>query len=193
MLLEGRIAEPEGQRRVLEQVRDVLARIAQLSHQASEAAGWIERSAERAGDRVDAHEIVAAAFAAVHGERSAEARNEIAPGAATIATIDRGALVTAVASVLAATVRERPGRSTVMVATLDAVGSQLEILAGSPEECRALGAGPQATSAGPIGLERGGLGLTLVNASIVLETHRAVMWTVGRQRSVCAIRIPVEA
>jgi hypothetical protein len=41
-------------------------------------------------------------------------------------------------------------------------------------------------------MERGGLGLALVNAALILDTHGGVAWTIEDQRGACGIRLPVE-
>jgi hypothetical protein len=190
MLLDGRVPDTD-RRRVLEQVRDVLARITELSRQASEAAHWTDRAATGAAGPVDGHAVVDAAFATVRRSLRLDATNDIAPGASTIRTIDSGALAGAVAALLDATLRERPGLSTKIIAALTPT-RHIEVVAGASEVLSRLRSGPEGSGATPISVERGGLGLALVNAALVLDTHGAVAWTIDGQRSACGIRIPRE-
>jgi hypothetical protein len=97
----------------------------------------------------------------------------------------------AVISLLRATARELLKQQCALRATLDAQ-SGLDILIGRADQLSALAAGPHAPDAGPLALERGGLGLSLVIAAAVLDVHRALVWTVNGSRSSVGIRLPVK-
>jgi hypothetical protein len=191
MLLDGRVSGPD-QRRVLEEMRDVLGRVNQLILEASQLAHWTERTSEDLVGRADGHSVVEAAFADVRRTQTVETHNEVARGAATILTIDAEALAAAVAALLGATARERPGQSTKIMATLAAPPPRIELLAGGPDTLSRLGGGPHVPAATAISMERGGLGLALVNAALILDTHGGVAWTIEDQRGACGIRLPVE-
>jgi K+-sensing histidine kinase KdpD len=192
MLLEGRLPEPAEQRRALEQIRNVLARIGQLSRQASEAASWLERAEGAAPQRIDARGLVDAAIRAVERTHALDSVFDLPEGAASVTTTDREALAMALASLLEATAREWPGKPTrVRVHTTEAA-RDLELLAGGGESLAALSAGPDGPHATPLVVERGGMGLTLVTAALVLDTHGAATWTIDGDRGGCGIRIPLE-
>jgi hypothetical protein len=68
----------------------------------------------------------------------------------------------------------------------------LDVLAGSPDQLIALAVGPESVDAGPLILERGGLGLSLVHAAVVLDAHGAKRWALKASRQTAGIRFPVE-
>lgn len=196
MLLEGRLAGPAEERRAIEQIRDVLDRVGQLSRQASDTVGWLERSETGRPQRVDARRLVDHALAVAERSHDLQSACELEPGVAALSTADPGALSAAVASLLEATARERRGHPTLVRirARASEPGSRaaLEILSGSAERLRALADGPTAPQATALVVERGGLGLTLVTAALVLNTHEASTWTIDDDRGACGIRIPLE-
>lgn len=194
MLLEGRLSGPADERHAIEQIRDVLDRVGQLSRQASEAVGWLERPESVTHERVDARGLVDHALAAARCAHDLDGACDVEPDEAAVSTSDRSALSAAIASWLAATARERPGqRTTVQVRTRTGDGDRavLEILAGSPDRLAALTAGPEAPHATAVLVERGGLGLALVTAALVLNVHGARTWTMDGDRGACGIRIPL--
>lgn len=196
MLLDGRLTAPADRQRAMEQIRDVLGRVGQLSRQASDTAGWFERAGRAAGDRLDARRMTDDAIAAARQSYELDCTVDVAPGAGTLATVDGPALSTAVAAMIEAIARERPGRATeVRVAVRDADGSAgraLEVLTGGSDRLSGLAAGPASADATPVPLERGGLGLALVIAALVLSAHGAHLWTIDGERGACAIRLPLE-
>jgi hypothetical protein len=80
--------------------------------------------------------------------------------------------------------------------TCDVVGrvvdGTFEMLTGPEELLGPLGAGPSSPDAGPVALERGGLGLALVHAAIVLDAHGAERWTMNGSRQTVGLRLPIE-
>jgi hypothetical protein len=68
----------------------------------------------------------------------------------------------------------------------------VEILTGPEELLEALSTGPQSPEAGPVALERGGLGLALVHAAIVLDAHGAERWTMNGSRQTLGLRLPLD-
>jgi hypothetical protein len=193
MLLDGSLAEPADQRRVLEQIRNVLAQIGQLSRQASEAAGWLERAEGAAVQHVDARSLVDAAISAVQRTHTLDAALNLREGTASVMTMDRDALTVALASLLEATSRERRGQPTCVRVHATEAPRHLELLAGSGESLAALSTGPDGPNATPLVVERGGMGLTLVTAAFVLDRHGAATWTINSERGRCGIRIPLDA
>jgi hypothetical protein len=89
-----------------------------------------------------------------------------------------------------ATARELRGTTCDVVARV--VDGSFEMLTGPEEMIDALKGGPDAAGAGPVTLERGGLGLTLVHAAVVLDAHGAQRWTMNGSRKTVGLRLPVE-
>lgn len=192
MVLDGQLPGPADDRRALEQAREVLGRIGQLSQQASEAATWLERMDAATPCRVDARALTDDALDIVARSHAIDRASDLPAGTASLGTLDRDALAAAIATVVSATARERPGRPTAIRVRATGTPPRLELLAGSAEDVSALAAGPDAPDSTPIAIERGGLGLSLVAAAFVLDAHRAALWTKNGERGACAIRIPLE-
>lgn len=190
MLLDGRLATAADQHRALEQIRDVLGRIAQLSREASEAAAWLERLERAAFERVDVRAILDHAISVTR--RTHHLLYDCELGPATLVTTDRDALGTAIASLLEATAREHPGQPMHVRVRAHRATAQLELLAGPADRLSILGAGPDGPDATPLVVERGGLGLALVTAALVVGAHGAVTWTINEERGACGIRVPLE-
>ncbi|MFN2445757.1 MAG: hypothetical protein ABR606_09285 [Vicinamibacterales bacterium] len=191
MLLEGRLPDGDGQRRALEQIRDVLGRIGQLSGQASETAAWLERLDGTGVQHVAARALVDDALAEAQQSHTLETTCEAAVETASLGTTDRRALAAAIGAFVGATARERPGQPTRVRVGTTSSPALLEILAGSGEGVLALAAGPLDPGATPLVVERGGLGLALVTAALVLDSHGATTWSIDGQRGACGIRLPL--
>jgi signal transduction histidine kinase len=188
LLLEERLpGEPE-RRRALEQMRKALARLSDLSHETSALAAWYEQPAALDSDHSQARAIIEGVRSAsyefpVNFDTSAVA-NE------TIHTNDATRLTGALADVVRATARELRGQPCAV--SLRVQERRLELLAGRAEDIAGLAAGPQAVDSGPLILERGGLGLSLVHAAVVLDAHGAVRWALKGSRQTAGIRLPLE-
>lgn len=189
LLLEERLHQESDRRRALEQMQKALARLSDLSQESSRLAAWFER---------DPHEIGSLAAARVI-ERVAEAdydapvvfeQGEL-PDAATIRTGDVVMLSGALVNMVRATARELRGAECA-VSTRLADGRCVEILIGPQDRLAALSAGRGTPDAGPLALERGGLGLSLVEAAIVLDAHGAERWTINQSRQTAGFRLPLE-
>jgi hypothetical protein len=109
---------------------------------------------------------------------------------ASIATCDPTSLCQALTGIVRATARELRGTTCDVRARV--AHSSLEVLAGPEELLDALAAGPESPDAGPVALERGGLGLALVHAAIVLDAHGARRWTMNGSRQTVGVRLPIE-
>ena len=87
------------------------------------------------------------------------------------------------------TARELRGRACeVLGRTVD---GQFEILVGAEGTLDRLNGGPQSPEARPIALERGGMGLALIHAALVLDAHGAARWTVNDSRQLFGVRLPL--
>ena len=105
-------------------------------------------------------------------------------------TFDASALADAIATLVQVTARELRSQPCALAAHVDR--RRVDVLIGAEDGVRALAAGPDAPNAGAASLERGGVGLALVLAAVVLDAHGAVRWTVDGSRATVGIRLPLE-
>ena len=186
LLLEERLPQEADRRRALEQMQKALARLSDLSNESTALASWYEHDGAEP-QHIDARALI---------ERVADADYEFPVTIETcdladalVTTTDDAALTRALIGIVRATARELRGTTCDVVAR--AIDSRLEVLVGPEEMLDALGAGPEAPSASPVALERGGLGLALVHAAIVLDSHRAERWTMNGSRQTLGVRLPL--
>jgi signal transduction histidine kinase len=188
LLLEDRLPGEADRRRALEQMQKALARLSDLSHETTALAAWYEVPATPDADRSQARAII-------DGVRLASYEFPVnfdtpAVTNATIHTRDPARLTSALADIVRATARELRGQlCTVSMRVQD---RRLELLAGRPEDVAGLAAGPRGADSGPLILERGGLGLALVHAAVVLDAHGAERWALKGSRQTAGIRLPLE-
>jgi hypothetical protein len=117
-------------------------------------------------------------------------RIDVAPASGVIETTDANALTNALVAVTKATARELRNTPCTIAARVENAAA-VDIWIGREDLFAGLDAGPDAPEAGPLALERGGVGLSLVFAAAVLEKHGATAWTVNGTRTTVAIRIPI--
>lgn len=189
LLLEDRIPDETDRRRALEQMQKALARLSALSLETTALAACYEQDGSAGDGRAAARDIIDHVIAA-------EYQSPVIVDAATISdavvvrTADARGLGNALVDVVRATARELRGQAcAVSVRVRD---MSLELLAGPAERLAELGAGPTAPDAGPLALERGGLGLALVHAAVVLDAHGAERWAINGSRQTAGIRVPLE-
>jgi hypothetical protein len=188
LLLEERLTQESDRRRALEQMQKALGRLSDLSHESTALAAWYEQD----------HSIPQRVQARVLGEHLANATYDFpvtvdtsaVNDTAAITTSDSSSLCRALTGIVRATARELRGATCDVRARV--VNSSLEVLAGPEELLDALAAGPESPEAGPVALERGGLGLALVHAAIVLDAHGARRWTMNGSRQTVGVRLPIE-
>jgi hypothetical protein len=187
LLLEDRLPDGSERRRALEQTQRALSRLTELSHEATALASHYEQ------DRNGLQEISAQEL----GQRLASADFDFDVTVETVdltesvlRTTDGDALVHALVAIVRATARELKGDgcSVSMRGNL----RTFELLAGPQQHLAALAAGPESTDSGPLILERGGLGLSLVHAAVVLDAHGAQRWALKASRQTAGIRFPLE-
>jgi signal transduction histidine kinase len=187
LLLEDRLPGEAERRRALEQIQKALARLSDLSHETSALAAWYELAAALSTDRSQVCGII-------EGVRSASYQFPVdfdtsAVANETIQTSDAARLTSALVDVVRATARELRGQPcTVSMRVQD---RRLELLAGGESDIAGLAAGPRAVDSGPLILERGGLGLSLVHAAVVLDAHAAERWALKGSRQTAGIRLPL--
>lgn len=186
LLLEDRLPGEADRRRALEQMQKALARLSDLSHETTALAAWYELPS-------DANPSEARAI--IEGVRSASYEfpvdfNTSAVTNGTIHTRDAARLTSALADIVRATARELRGQPCAV--SMRVQDRRLELLAGRPADVAGLAAGPRAADSGPLILERGGLGLALVHAAVVLDAHGAERWALKGSRQTAGIRLPLE-
>ena len=188
LLLEDRLPQETDRRRALEQMQKALGRLSELSQESTALASWYEQDHQSA-QHVDARALVERVAAADYEWPVTVETTEV-PTGTMVRTADSTALGQAIVSLVRATARELRGTTCDVVSRV--VDGRFELLAGPEEHLTALQNGPRAPGAGPVALERGGLGLTLVHAAIVLDAHGAERWTTNGLRQTAGIRIPLE-
>jgi nitrogen-specific signal transduction histidine kinase len=189
LLLEDRLPQDTDRRRALEQMHKALGRLGELSQESSALASWFEQAGTHYAS-VQSRAIVER-VAAAHYEWPVKIDMTQVNGNGVLRTRDIDGLAQAIINLVRATARELRGSELVVVAR-DDEDMRLEILAGPHERVMALQAGPTAADASPIALERGGLGLALVHAAVVLDAHGADRWTINGSRETAGLRLPLE-
>ncbi len=188
LLLEDRLPQEADRRRALEQTQKALRRLSELSHESTTLASWYER------DFTSKQPIAASALveivAAANYEFPVTVDTGGLPADAVVRSCDPTALGEAIVSLIRATARELRGTTCDVVSRV--VDGRFELLAAPEEHLAALRGGPVAAGAGPLALERGGLGLALVHAAIVLDAHGAERWMMNGLRQTAGIRVPLE-
>jgi signal transduction histidine kinase len=202
MLQEGRFSSEADRVRIYDKMRASLTRVTGLGDAVSQLTSWIERP-ERPAVLVDANELLDRSFAAARAahDRPLETEMHVPPGAARISVKDGQALEAAVAAVIQATAREAGDAPVAVRATVRrdrepavevVVGPKARLLA---EATAGKDAGPSLSSEGTeeFAIGRGGMGLSLVLATVVLDAHAARVWTAAGNRSIAGVRLPVAA
>ena len=189
LLLEDRLSGEEDRRRALEQTQKALARLTDLSHETTALASWYEQETGTNRRQSAVSDIV-------DGVRSASYEHPVSfdtsqiSNAAKLRTSDATGLTSSLADVVRATARELRGQPCAV--SMRVQDHRLELLTGRLDELAGLRAGPRAADAGPLILERGGLGLSLVHAAVVLDAHGAERWALKGSRQTAGIRLPLE-
>jgi len=187
LLLEDRLPAESERRRALEQLQKALSRLTDLSHETSALANWYERD-ESAPIDVDARAVLDALIHTAFGSPVEADTTRVGEGARLV-TADRPQLDRALADIVRATIRELRGAPcTVLAVTRD---GHLDVLVGRSSELELLGEGPGAAGAGPVQVDRGGLGLALVHACVVLEANGGTTWSRHQSRHALGVRLPV--
>lgn len=187
LLLEDRLTAESDRRRALEQLQKALARLTDLSHESSALANWFERE-DAAPVPVGARSILDAVVATPI-DTPVETDLSAIEDAARVTTADRQQLEQALSALVRATARELRGAPcTVIAATRD---GHLDMLIGKQTEMEPLAAGPGAPDASPIEIDRGGVGLALVHARVVLDVNGGTTWSRNRSRQAVGVRLPL--
>jgi hypothetical protein len=189
LLLEDRLPNETDRRRALEQMQKALGRLSHLSYETTALAEWYEQPSEQP-QNVDAHTLIRR-VADANFEWPVTVDTSAVPSGISVRSSDPESLVRALIDVVSATARELRGVTCDVTARI--IDERFELLAGPEEMLGAVAEGPSAPDAGPIALERGGLGLALVHAAVVLDGHGAERWTTNGSRQTVGLRLPLEA
>lgn len=187
LLLEERLTQESDRRRALEQMQKALGRLSDLSHESTALAAWYEQD-HSTPQPLDARKLIDHVADANYEFPVTVETSDVPPGV-VLTTTDETSLCRALTGIVRATARELRGTTCDVVARV--VDGSFEMLTGPEEMLGALGQGPTAPEAGPVALERGGLGLALVHAAIVLDAHGAERWTLNGSRQTVGLRLPV--
>ena len=187
LLLEDRLPQEAERRRALEQLQKALGRLSDLSQESSALANWFERD-DGVVAPVNARSILEAALAVPIGSPVTADTSRV-PETAIIGTADRPQLEKALASMVRSTARELRGRPCQVTGRAD--GRELQLLIGDAAQFDALDAGPDASGAGPMPIDRGGLGLSLVHARVVLDANGGRCWSANGSRQAIGVRLPM--
>jgi hypothetical protein len=188
LLLEERLTQESDRRRALEQMQKALGRLSDLSFESTALASWYERD-HSTSRRVAARALIDHVADANYDVPVTVATTEVPPDV-WVKTTDAESLCQALTGIVRATARELRGTTCDVLGRL--VDGSFEMLVGPEELLGELRKGPDAAEAGSVALERGGLGLALVHAAIVLDAHGAQRWTMNGSRQTVGVRLPVE-
>jgi signal transduction histidine kinase len=196
LYLDGRLTNADDQRRAFQQTRDALGTLATLCNDMSKVSALSEVSSPGLLERVPAPQLIAQ----LKGTSEAEGVEWSGDTDAPVSVASNGAadLVRAVAIVAKAAFDEaREQKHVLNVISGDGRrgagegGSDLTMLAGTPDALPALAAGPDAAAARHVNFARGGKGLRLIWAAFVLQQHRVHTWTHQDHRASVGFRFPV--
>ena len=190
LYLDGRLTNADDQRRAFQQTREALGTLATLCNDMSKVSALAEHASPALTARVTAREFVAHVQKA-HEVEGTEWSGD--GGTASIAAQSATDLAHAVAIVAKAAfddAREAP-RAMRVAGGLGEGGSELVMLAGTPDAIPALAAGPDAADARQVDFTRGGKGLRLIWAAFVLQRHHVQTWTHQGYRASVGFRFPL--
>ena len=186
LYLDGRLTSADDQRRAFQQTRDALGTLATLCNDMSKVSTLSEAPTPGLLERVPAPQLIEHLKSASEVEGVEWSGDTNAP--VSVASNGAADLVRAIAIVARAAfddAREQPRAMRVTG------GSELTMLAGTPDAIPALAAGPEAAAARHVNFTRGGKGLRLIWAAFVLQQHRVHTWTHEDHRGSVGFRFPV--
>ena len=188
MLLDEKLTEPADRRRALEQTQKALARVSELTAESSRLARWLQEQHGPPRASLDARALIARVVSEAGVEPPVRVKGDVAPSGVAIPTADDDALTAAIVSMVRVTAREMKNQPCAIEVRLNG-NRTIDVLIGSEPQLDALASGPDAPDAAPLALERGGVGLSMLMAAAILETHGGRHWTVGGLRTTVGIRL----
>lgn len=181
MLADPRVGD-ESKPRMLAQIQEAAGRIAALGREAVELSRWLDPARAGALETITLRQLVERATAESGVQSSCTMHLPADDSAHIIDTTGASALVAALATVIRATARETPD-SPLTIAVRPArekLAYDVLIGSGSLADVAASDTGPSAPGSTSVGLGRGGLGLSLVLAAVVLDAHHSRIWTAAK-------------
>ena len=196
LYLDGRLTNADDQQRAFQQTRDALGTLATLCNDMSKVSALSETPSPGLLERVPAPQLIAE----LKGTHEVEGVEWSGDTNTPVSVASNGAadLVRAIAIVAKAAfddARDQPRVVRVVSGPAHRSrgegGSELTMLAGTPDALPALAAGPDAAAARHVNFVRGGKGLRLIWAAFVLQQHRVHTWTHQDHRASVGFRFPV--
>ena len=183
MLRDG-ISDPALTARMLQSMQDATTRLAGVAREASELSAWLDGRGPEGRERVSIGQLLEQAVAGAGVTDAAV----IVPAdrAETMVTSDPpGALARALAAVLVASRREAAMAAIALTVEPESDAGEIVIQIGPAAGGAAEPGGVEA----PFDFGRGGMGLSLVLASHVLDAHGARLTAAGENRSRVTVRL----
>lgn len=188
LYLDGRLTTPDEQQRALTKSRDALGLIATLCADMNRVGMLSESSDPALTEHIAAAQLIGSLREATELEGASWHVGATPP--ASVASTGAKDLVRAVAIVARAAFDE--AREVPRAIRVEADGGRtLALLAGAEHSVPSLQSGPGDAKARPVDLTRGGMGLTLLWASFVLQQHRVQMWNHEDHRASVGFRFPL--
>ena len=185
--------DAESRPRMLAQIQEAAGRIAVLGREAVELSRWLDPARAATPASITIQQLVERAIAESGVESSLAPHISPADGAHVVDTTGATALVAALATVIRAAAREAPNTTLTVAVRPAAEHLAHDVLVGSSslDDLVASDTGPNAPGSTSVGLGRGGLGLSLVLAAVVLDAHHSRLWTVAkRDRGIIGVQVP---
>ena len=191
MLREGRLDEAE-RGKAVDQIQRATALLGEISRQASDLALWFPHSPTAPSGHFVLGSLIEHAIARVSPPAVVTA--DVASLAKTreIPCLDRGALSSALASLIEAARREAGHAPLTVTAPDSGAGDAAgqHVIIGPSASADARHAIAASAERDPFLLERGGLGLALVVAMAVFDAHRVRVWQLRGSAGVIGLTIP---
>ena len=192
MLADPRF-DDESRPRMLAQIQEAAGRIATLGREAVELSRWLDPAARAAApETLTLQQLVERAIAESGVESSCTPHVRAEDAAQTIDTTGAAALVGALATVIRAKARETPNTPLTLAVRPSQQHMAYDVLVGSGSlaDVAAGDTGPSAPGSTDVGLGRGGLGLSLLLAAVVLDAHHSRIWTAAKgDRGIIGVQV----
>ena len=186
LYLDGRLTNADDQQRAFQQTREALGTLAVLATDMGKVSALSEAPSPALMERVTTPQLVERLKSASEVEGVEVSGDVSAP--VSVASNNSTDLVRAVSIVAKAAFDEAREQGKVLRVK---GGSELTLLAGTPEAVNALEAGPDAAGARGVDFARGGKGLRLIWAAYVLQQHKVHTWTHSDHRASVGFRFPL--
>jgi signal transduction histidine kinase len=190
MIREGRLDDATRAQAML-QIEQAAARIAAIGRQASGLAKWLSRDGHASSPAtVPLRALLADVLPQAGTPSLVSVEVEPAAESTGLSVSDRGAVVAAIAGVIDLVCADVPHTPVRVLGRRHAGDAWFELIIGPTARLAALAA-PNPQPAKPFAADRrGGLGLSLILASTVIEAHGGTIWTAGSPPELWGITMP---